>query len=108
MAFILFAVATEHTELLIGSLVFGFSYGGGTVLFPAIVADYFGRASAGAIVGFIFGIAGAAAAFGPPFAGWLFDTTGSYALAYWICAGSNAAGVGLLLLLPKGAAALRQ
>ncbi len=103
IAFVLFARAEDYGVLAIGSLLFGFSYGGGTVLFPAIVADYFGRASAGAIVGFIFGIAGAAAAFGPPFAGWLYDSTGSYSLAYWVCAGSNASGIALLLLLPKTA-----
>ena len=43
-------------------LAFGYSYGAISTLFPAVVGDFFGRAHAGAIVGFLFAVAGSMAA----------------------------------------------
>lgn len=102
IGFGLLAEAYTSTWLFIGCFVFGLSYGGGTVLFPAIVGDQFGRKSAGAIVGFIFAIAGSLAAFGPPFAGYLYDSFGSYSLAYWICSAFNFLALCLLVFVPRG------
>src|SRR3989338_10276768 len=49
-------------EMLFGTaLVFGYSYGAISTLFPAIVGDFFGRGQAGALVGFLFAFAGAMA-----------------------------------------------
>ncbi len=99
--FTLLAFAREVPWLYTGCLLFGLSYGGSTVLFPAIVGDIFGRVSAGAIVGFIFAVAGSTAAFGPVFAGFLYESTGSYAVAYSVCAGLNVLALTLMLLLPR-------
>jgi MFS family permease len=82
-------------------LVFGFSYGGVTSLFPALVGDFFGRIAIGAIVGFIFAIAGSAAAFGPLIAGYLYDATRSYNLAFLLSATLNLAALLLLFVLKK-------
>ena len=46
-AFVGFALARELPALYAASLVFGFSYGASSTLFPAAVADYFGREQAG-------------------------------------------------------------
>ncbi|MCH2410975.1 MFS transporter, partial [Myxococcota bacterium] len=102
IGFGLLAEADTATWLYIGCFVFGLSYGGGTVLFPAIVGDQFGRKSAGAIVGFIFAVAGSLAAFGPPFAGYLYDSFGSYYLAYWICSALNFLALCLTVFVPRG------
>lgn len=76
---------------------FGFGYGGTTTLFPAIVGDYYGRETVGAIVGFVFAISGSSAAFGPWLAAYLYVHSGSYDWAFWIGAISNA--IALLLVL---------
>ncbi len=102
IGFGLLAEADTAKALFIGCFVFGLSYGGGTVLFPAIVGDQFGRKSAGTIVGFIFAVAGSLAAFGPPFAGYLYDSLGSYSLAYWICSALNFLALCLIAFVPRG------
>jgi OFA family oxalate/formate antiporter-like MFS transporter len=80
----------EHwLALTLLAAIFGFAYGGGTTLFAAVVGDFYGPGSAGAIVGFVFAIAGSAAAFGPWFAGYIIDRTGSYDVAFWFSAVAN-------------------
>jgi hypothetical protein len=52
--------------------------GGIAAFFPALIGDFFGRLAIGAIVGFIFALAGSPAAFGPLIAGYMYDATKSY------------------------------
>jgi cyanate permease len=61
-----------------------------------MVADLFGRAHAGSLVGLIFGLAGPTAALGPLGAGWIYDRLGSYAVACWISAAVNLTALVLL------------
>jgi OFA family oxalate/formate antiporter-like MFS transporter len=58
LSFLGFAISTGLGLLYSAAAVFGFSYGGVTAVFPAIVGDFFGRIAIGAIVGFIFALAG--------------------------------------------------
>jgi MFS family permease len=87
--------------LYLAAAIFGFSYGGVTSLFPALVGDFYGRLATGAIVGFIFGIAGSSAAFGPLIAGYLYDATKSYNLAFILSGALNIGALLLLLMLKK-------
>ncbi|MFT4561854.1 MAG: MFS family permease [Gammaproteobacteria bacterium] len=81
----------EHWLVLtVLAAIFGFAYGGGTTLFAAVVGDFYGPAAVGAIVGFVFALAGSAAAFGPWFAGYIIERTGSYDVAFWFSAAANA------------------
>ncbi|MFT4581533.1 MAG: OFA family oxalate/formate antiporter-like MFS transporter [Gammaproteobacteria bacterium] len=81
----------EHwLALTVLAAIFGFGYGGGTTLFAAVVGDFYGTAAVGAIVGFVFAIAGSSAAFGPWFAGYIIERTGSYDVAFWFSAMANA------------------
>ncbi|NQV21058.1 MAG: MFS transporter [Rhodospirillales bacterium] len=80
---------------------FGFGYGGTTTLFPAIVGDYYGRESVGAIVGFVFAIAGSSAAFGPWLAAYLYTQSGNYDMAFWIGAVMNGLALVLVLALKR-------
>jgi MFS family permease len=95
-AFAGFALARELPALYAAALVFGFAYGAGSTLFPAAVADYFGREQAGSLAGLLFALAGSMAAWGPLAAGFIYDRAGSYQLAWWLGAGFNA--LALLLL----------
>jgi MFS transporter, OFA family, oxalate/formate antiporter len=75
--------------LFLFAAVFGFSYGGVSAIFPAIVGDYFGRLRAASIIGAIFTIAGVASAIGPVLAGYIYDLGRSYQPAFLLGAVTN-------------------
>jgi OFA family oxalate/formate antiporter-like MFS transporter len=91
-----FALAHELPALYAASLVFGFSYGAGSTLFPAAVADFFGREQAASLAGLLFALAGSMAAWGPLAAGFIYDRADDYQLAWWLSAGFNALALILL------------
>jgi MFS transporter, OFA family, oxalate/formate antiporter len=98
LAFVGFAVARDLTALYAAALVFGYSYGTISTLFPAIVGDFFGRSQAGSLVGFLFAIAGSMAAWGPLIAGAIYDATHRYTGAFALAAVLNVVSMTLLLL----------
>jgi MFS family permease len=95
-AFAVLAAAGGLKALYTGAMLFGFSYGAVSTMFPAMVADFFGRARAGSLVGVFFAAAGATSAVGPLAAGWIYDRSGSYDPALWMSAGFNALALVLL------------
>jgi MFS family permease len=95
-AFVGFSQARELPALYASALLFGFSYAAASTLFPAAVADFFGRELAGSLAGLLFALAGSMAAWGPFAAGWIYDRSGDYRLAWWLGAGFNALALGLL------------
>jgi MFS family permease len=97
-AFVGFALARELPGLYAASLLFGFSYGASSTLFPAAVADYFGREQAATLAGLLFALAGSLAAWGPLAAGFIYDHAGDYQLAWWLSAGFNVLALILLVL----------
>lgn len=82
--------------LILFLFLFGVGYGGSTATRPSMVAEYFGRANYGAILGLMVGINAIGAIIGPPLAGWVFDTWDSYQ-GIWL-AYSGLAIVGSLLI----------
>ena len=96
-----FTVSSGLVLLYMAAAVFGFSYGGVTALFPALIGDFFGRAEVGVIVGFIFAVAGSPAAFGPLIAGSIYNAAHSYSFAFDLSAGLNVVALMLLFLLKK-------
>lgn len=78
-------------------LTFSPGYGALIPLRPAIQGAYFGRKHFGTIQGFYMSISTVFSMTGPPFAGWIFDMTESYRLAFIILAATTAIGVPLLL-----------
>jgi MFS transporter, OFA family, oxalate/formate antiporter len=101
LAFLGFTASTGLSLLYPAAAVFGFSYGGVTALFPALIGDFFGRMAIGAIVGFIFALAGSPAAFGPLIAGYMYDATKGYTGAFVLSASLNLAALALLFGLKK-------
>ena len=95
-AFLGLAVAGALPALYAASIAFGFSYGAVASLFPAIVADFFGRERAGSLVGLLFAMSGSMAALGPLGAGFIYDRTGSYGPAWVASAALNVVALGLL------------
>ena len=104
VAFFGLAISAGLSLLYPSAALFGFSYGGTTALFPAIVGDFYGRLAVGAIVGFIFSLAGSMAAFGPIAVGYLHDVYGSYEIAFLMSALFNLLGAVLLCFIKKPAA----
>jgi MFS transporter, OFA family, oxalate/formate antiporter len=96
LAFLGFTFADTLPGLYAASIAFGFSYGAVSSLFPAIVADFFGRRHAGSLVGLLFAMSGSMAALGPLGAGFIYDRTGSYGPAWVASAGLNLLALGLL------------
>jgi len=99
-----FVAARELPALYAIALAFGFSYGAVSTMLPATVSDFFGRRHAGALVGMYFGLGAPIIALGPVGAGWIYDRTGGYTLAWWLSAAAN----GLALALLAGARAPRR
>ncbi len=68
------------------------------VLRPIILRDYYGKTYIGSIMGLCFGLGAIGSVCGPPLAGWIFDTTGSYDLAWIISSVLLLIGIPLVLL----------
>ena len=100
-------LARELWILYLFAFVFGIAYGGLSAMQSLIIAELFGLSSLGVIVGgitFVFAIGGAA---GPLIAGYIFDTTDSYRLAFLMCAGVSLTGLVLTLFLKPSRIAVK-
>jgi MFS family permease len=95
-SFVGFSQARELPALYVASLVFGFSYGAASTLFTAAVTDFFGREHAASLAGLLFALAASMGALGPVGAGFIYDRSGDYRLAWWLSAGFNALALALL------------
>ena len=69
-------------SIFIFLILFAPGYGGGMTVRSSLLREYFGTSSYGKILGTTMGIGSIAAIFGPPLAGWTFDTLGSYRLIW--------------------------
>jgi MFS family permease len=65
-------------SLALFAVVFGVSYGTFAALTPALTADYFGVAHAGAVIGVLYTAFGPGSLIGPPLAGWAYELRDSY------------------------------
>ena len=94
-------LARELWMLYLFAVVYGFGHGGLFTVISPIVAEYFGLRSHGALFGIVFFSSMVGGAIGPVIAGHIFDTTGSYSLAFWVCTAVGALALGLVLSLRK-------
>jgi MFS family permease len=82
-------------------ILFGVGHGGIVIMTPAMVGAYFSREMFGTVLGFVMGIMTIGIIVGPPFAGWVFDTWGSYQGAWYVLAGLAFVGIGIVLAIPR-------
>ncbi len=73
------------------------SFGGTMVLRGAILREYFGKESFGKMIGMVMSSASIGGIVGPTFAGWVFDTMGTYLLAWIILSGFATLSIILVL-----------
>ena len=93
------AHSTAMLYLSIG--LFGVGAASNIILQNTIWPAYFGSEHIGAIRGISMPITLAFAVIGAPLAGWVNDTTGSFATIWWIAAASMGISIGLILSTPK-------
>jgi len=99
VAFLLIILSKEIWILYLFAGVLGFAAGGMQVLFSPIVAELFGLRAHGVILASTAFFGGVGAAVGPAMGGYIFDVTGSYSLAFIICAIMAAIAFMMALLL---------
>ena len=83
------------------ALLFGISYGGWAMILPVITNDFFGRTHSGQIMGLFETVTGIGGAMGPYFAGYIYDLTGQYTLAFLIAGTITLVGVVLTVFLRR-------
>jgi MFS family permease len=101
LALLWLQLAGELWMFYLFAVVYGFGHGGLFTVISPIVAEYFGIRSHGVLFGIVFCSAMVGGAIGPVIAGHIFDTTGSYSLAFWICTSVGALALVLILTLRK-------
>ena len=94
-------LSDSERSIFLFSIAFGFAYGGMQVLFSPLVAELFGTRSHGVILAAAALAGSFGAALGPIVAGYVFDTLGSYTLAFILCAMLALTGLVSTLLLQK-------
>jgi len=92
-------VAREMWMLYLVTAIWGFATAGMVALFSPIGAQLFGLNSHGAIFGVVNLTGTIGGATGPVLIGHIFDTTGSYQVAFLICAAASIIGIIPTLLL---------
>ena len=97
--------AKELWMLYVFAAVYGLAHGGFFTVISPIVAEHFGLRSHGLLFG-IAVFAGTVGGFiGPIFAGYIFDMTAGYRLAFWACIAGASIGLGLILSLKPASGA---
>ncbi|MFH1486780.1 MAG: MFS transporter [Chloroflexota bacterium] len=91
VALLIFANATSMEQVYFFLVVYGLGWGASPLLM-SIRGEYFGRKNYGTIAGFQQAVTMTGHVAGPVFAGWVFDVTGDYRMAFAICAGALFAG----------------
>ena len=96
---LLFATVYQPWQVVLVLPLFGLGWGGIIPVRPALQAEIFGLRSFGAIQGLAFTIATLGALVGPVFAGWMYDQTESYRLAFVLLAAVGFLAVPMILTL---------
>ncbi len=101
LGILIFMQADRHIGFVYGyAVVHGLLRGGYPLLVPLTWANYYGRTFLGSIRGIVAPFSLISSAMGPVFAGWLYDNTGSYTIAFGMFTVAMTLG-GVLILLAK-------
>ncbi len=98
---VLLALARSTGWLIAYIVVYGAAFGAAAALTASVRAEHFGRRGFGAISA-VQGVPGlAGAALGPIVAGWIYDRSGSYQLAFAVVAALYVVSAGAMFVTPK-------
>ena len=90
---------TNVASLYAVAFVTGISFGGFSSVFAPMVGEYFGLKHMGKILAAAFSNGALAGVAGPLLAGYIFDVSGSYRLAFIVCSAMCFVAVGCSLLI---------
>jgi MFS family permease len=82
-------------------LFFGIGFGGTNTMRAVLPRAYFGMKSYGTVLGLVMGVGTVGSMVGAPLAGYIYDTTGTYQLAWYIYTGIAALSLLSILLIPS-------
>jgi MFS family permease len=99
IALCLFLINGGMTSLYVISLIFGLSQGGIVPSYAIIVREYMPPREAGRRVGIVMSATILGMALGGWLSGWLYDQSGSYALAIWNGIGWNILNISIVLAI---------
>jgi len=94
---------TSYPALLVGGGIFGFGMGGIVPLWGSLIGEAFGRKSFGRVMGLMGPCMLPVQTLGVPYAGYIYDHTGSYDTAYLTFLGSFALASCTLILVTQRA-----
>jgi len=97
VAFLLLAYISQLWLLIPFLLLFGPAYGGSIPLRFSLQGDYFGEKAYATIMGLMWAGGTIGMVISPVFAGWIFDITGSYRIAFIALGAATALGIPLIL-----------
>jgi MFS family permease len=92
-------IASELWMIYLFAVVYGVAHGGFFTAFSPLIAEFFGIKFHGALFGITMFSGNVGGALGPVMAGYVFDITGAYAGAVWICTVIAILGFVLVALL---------
>tara|TARA_Y100000588_G_scaffold394357_1_gene514406 strand:- start:328 stop:1515 length:1188 start_codon:yes stop_codon:yes gene_type:complete len=95
------AYAQNLWQVILFVVIYAPSYGCSAATMPAIKGDYFGRKSFGSILGLSGMVQMAGSMLGPTFAAYIFDTSGSYRIAFLTFAGLLIISAAMFMSLKK-------
>jgi sugar phosphate permease len=101
LSLLLYATIYEGWQVLYVLPLFALGFGGSIPLRPAFQAEYFGLKAFGAIQGLAFTIGTLGGLLGPVFAGWMYDVTESYRLAFVLLSIGSFVSVPLVLSIGR-------
>ena len=89
----------EYSSLLLAGTIFGLGMGGVIPLWGALIGAGFGRQAFGRVMGLMTPVMLPIHVLGIPYAGWIYDRTGSYEIAFLTFIGIYVLAIAVLLLL---------
>lgn len=92
-------MADEPWMLYLFAVFYGVAHGGFFTIISPIVADYFGIKAHGFLFGIVAFCGTVGGSVGPFISGYIFDVTGAYRMAFWVCTGMSVLGLLLMLTL---------
>ena len=93
---VILAFATSFTDVMIFATIFGIAFGTRGTLMTVLRAEVFGRENFSRLAGLMDPLSSVTVLISPIFAGFVFDTAGSYQTAFIVLAVVNASGALLL------------
>ncbi len=97
ISLVMFATLHEPWQLIYTLPVFGIGFGGIIPVRSSLQAEFFGLKAFGAIQGLTLTVSTIGAFAGPILAGWLYDVSESYRLAFWLLAIGPAVAIPLII-----------